>query len=114
MGTCPVYKVSILRDGYVKYEGRAYVRVKGVREGKIPISSIEKLTQTLQHEDFFQWEKSYGSCVDVPTVKISAAIGEQHNEVLEGCLAPSKVLELAKQIDDLAKTKRWVGHSRKY
>jgi len=35
-GTCPVYKVSVRRDGSVAYDGKQFVRVTGHRTHKIP------------------------------------------------------------------------------
>jgi Domain of unknown function (DUF6438) len=42
-GTCPSYKLSILRDGTVNYEGREYVRVKGTAHSKIDSTAVNAL-----------------------------------------------------------------------
>jgi hypothetical protein len=38
LGSCPDYKVTILGDGSVQYDGRAYVRTEGVQKKTIPAS----------------------------------------------------------------------------
>src|ERR1700677_2461142 len=40
LGFCPWYSVTILNDGSVRYEGKAYVHVEGVRRTKIPVSDV--------------------------------------------------------------------------
>jgi hypothetical protein len=108
VGMCPDYEVTILGNGRVQYQGHAYVRVEGVRERTIPIANVRKLMRRLQDEHFFQWDEKDVVCVDFPEVHISASLGAQRKHVLEGCNLPGKVLALAKEIDRVSGTKRWV------
>src|ERR1700685_2974283 len=43
VGSCPGYKVTILADGSVHYEGLYYVQAEGVRRKTIPAAKIEKV-----------------------------------------------------------------------
>lgn len=108
-GFCPWYEVTILRNGTVKYNGTAYVRVKGIRKATIPSIAVDKLIRDLQNEDFFHWENKTYLCVDYPEVRITVTLNEQTHKVVEGCSTPGKVLALAKEIDTISGTKIWVG-----
>src|SRR5437899_13008981 len=66
LGSCPDYKVTILANGSVEYEGRAYVRSKGIRRKTISVSAVQTLVQRLRDEDFFHWEEKKEVCVDFP------------------------------------------------
>ncbi len=112
VGSCPDYDVTILGNGQVRYQGNAYVRVEGVRERVIPLSDVQKLARRLEAEHFFEWHETDLVCLDFPQVRINASIGTRRNHVLEGCNTPGKVLTLAKEIDRISGTKRWVKMPR--
>ena len=69
LGMCPDYEVSILGNGKVRYQGHAYVRVKGIRESSIPMVDVQKLVERLENEHFFQWDGKGDLCVDYPQVQ---------------------------------------------
>jgi hypothetical protein len=52
----------------VRYEGKEYVHVKGIRKKTIPVSAVNNLIQKLRDEDFLHWEEKTGGCVDYPEV----------------------------------------------
>ena len=111
-GICPWYSITILNDGSVRYEGKAYVHVEGVRRKKIPVSDINKLTQKLRDEDFLHWEEKTDLCVDYPEARITVNLNGQRKLLVEGCNAPGKVLTLAHELDTISDTKSWVGNVR--
>jgi len=111
-GPCPWYSVTLLGNGSVHYEGKAYVRVEGIRKRTIPVSDINKLIRILLDEDFLHWDEKTELCVDYPEVRITASLNGQRKQVLEGCSAPGKVLTLAGRIDAISGTKGWVGNVR--
>jgi hypothetical protein len=109
LGSCPDYRVTIHEDGSVRYEGRAYAQVEGVRRNTIARSSVQKLVRDLRNEEFFKWEEKKEVCVDYPEVIITVDLHGQHNRVIEGCNTPGKVLKLAGEIDRISGAKRWIG-----
>jgi hypothetical protein len=111
-GFCPSYSVTMFSDGSVRYEGKAYVQVEGVRRKKIPVSDVNKLIQKLRDEDFLHWEEKTDLCVDYPDVRITANLNGQRKSLVEGCDAPGKVLTLAHELDTISDTKSWVGNVR--
>jgi len=112
LGTCPDYQVTILGDGSVQYEGHAYVRVEGVRKNSIPLEDVNALIARLKREHFFEWKKQEKVCVDLPEVHITANLGSERNDVIEGCNSSGEVLALADEIDRIARAKQWVGAHR--
>lgn len=107
LGSCPDYKVTIRGNGTVCYEGRAYVAVKGIRTTAIPASVVQKLQQKLRGEKFLHWPEQNQVCVDFAETKITATLDGQKKEVIEGCNQPGKVLQLAREIDQISGAERW-------
>jgi hypothetical protein len=85
LGSCPDHKVTILADGSVEYDGRAYVRIEGKREKTIPVAAVAKLVKELQDDDFVDWEENNEVCIDFPEVRITVTLNKQRKQVLEGC-----------------------------
>jgi Domain of unknown function (DUF6438) len=112
LGSCPDYTITILADGSVQYEGRAYVLAEGAHKATISASAVRKLITRLRNENFFQWEEKKEVCVDFPEVHINATLNGQHKQVLEGCNSPGKVLRLANEIDRIAGARRWIGNPK--
>lgn len=108
LGECPDYEVTIHGDGRVRYEGREYVRVKGIRERSIPIRDVKKLIQKLQDEHFFEWIETEEVCIDFPEVHITSVLRDTRKHVVEGCSRPGRVLNLAMQIDKISGAYHWI------
>lgn len=109
LGICPWYNITILQNGSVRYEGRAYVHVEGVRNKKITATKVNELIQKLRDEDFFHWTEKTELCVDYPQVRIAVHLNGQRKRVVEGCNTPGKILTLADEIDTISDTKDWIG-----
>lgn len=107
LGKCPDYKVTIHDNGTLRYEGRFYVHVKGIKEKRISEGVIEKLAKKLQQEDFFHWE-SGGVCLDLPEIRITAALHGVRKEIVEGCDSDGKIAALANDIEKITGIKRWI------
>ena len=112
LGSCPDYTITILADGSVQFEGRAYVRAEGAHKATISASAVQKLIMRLRNENFFQWEEKKEVCVDFPEVHITATLNGQHKQVLEGCNSPGKVLRLANEIDRISGARHWIGTAK--
>lgn len=111
VGSCPDYKVTVSGTGAVLYEGRWYVRTKGVHRRTIPVSVVQSLIQQLRDAEFFQWNEGETLCVDYPETKIMVSLSGRKKQVVEGCSSPGKILDLAAEIDQISGAKTWVGHT---
>lgn len=56
-GDCPVYKVEILSDGTVNYNGEMFVEKTGKHTWQIDADTIEKLNKAIKYYRFFDIRK---------------------------------------------------------
>lgn len=68
-GTCPVYTVSVWRDGRATYEGRAHVTQIGTREHAVSASTLLALDEAIERADIDTLATSYEQrfVTDLPT-----------------------------------------------
>ena len=114
-----MYKVAILGDGSVIYEGEDFVRVAGKQERKIDPAEVQGLVRTFLEIDYFGLQDVYltvknqggteTSYSDLPTTKTSLSLGEKSKCVEDYVGAPEKLGDLERKIDEVAGTKRWVS-----
>jgi len=108
-GECPVYTVSIDANGNVAYEGKQFVRVEGRQTDRIPISQVAALLETADRIGFFKLRDHYRANVtDLPTKFVTITRNGRTKRIEDYLGAPSGLQELEKQIDEVARTKRWV------
>ena len=58
-GDCPVYEVSIDKEGNVTYNGIQYVLEEGIREFKLTEEELKTLNDKLSKKDFSSFKDSY-------------------------------------------------------
>tara|TARA_Y100000310_G_C20468874_1_gene709003 strand:+ start:203 stop:694 length:492 start_codon:yes stop_codon:yes gene_type:complete len=112
-GSCPVYKLRILGDGSVNYEGEKFVEVVGTRTIKIGESKVKELVDAFYKADYFSLKDSYvgGECAtDHPYAMTSIVIGEVTKSVnnYHGCSSPDKLVDLEDKIDELVGSSGWI------
>jgi hypothetical protein len=112
LGTCPDYKVEVVGDGSVLYEGRGYVAVIGSHRGSVPLKDVHSLIDKFRQADYFSLRKYYAfGATDGPLYTTSIRIGGQKKKVLDylGLPAgmPMALSDLEDSIDELADTARW-------
>jgi hypothetical protein len=117
-GQCPIYAVEILGNGKIKYTGKEFVRVKGVRQSSVPSANVELLAAALRHVKFEEMQEKYqferDGCVSMPTdfpsfeISVTKAGKTKHVAFYTGChgpTVPSENLEwLSNTIDVMAQT----------
>src|SRR5262245_33660488 len=118
VGACPVYAVSIDAKGTVKYEGKKFVRVTGAQSDQIPVSRVAELLATVDRIRFFELDDRYrvirnadGTATmvtDLPTTFITVTRGGKTKSIEDYVGAPEALKQFEKQIDEAARTKRWV------
>lgn len=117
-GECPVYRVSIDARGNVTYEGTKFVRVEGRRTDRLPKSRVAALLATVERIGFFDLRDSYriirnpdGTAThvtDLPTTFVTITRGGQSKRIEDYVGAPQALKQLEQQIDDTARTTRWI------
>ena len=129
-GWCPVYKVTVHSDGRALYEGEAWVKTKGTVTDDIPPAKVQELISALNEANFSSLHDSYAGKEDgcpefwtcspgvVITVKLNGesktirhdyGCREQRENGDYGEVYPNELYVLAKKIDQIVGTSRWVG-----
>ena len=119
-GTCPVYRVSLLGNGTVQFEGMRFVNRVGADTSRVAPEAVDRLVRSLDAGGFFALADAYVSdapaCglyhTDAPTVTISVQAPGRTKSVRHdhGCRdAPDQLTSLEHLIDSVAGTARWTG-----
>ena len=65
-GYCPIYKVTLRRDGTISYQGREHVQLKGTYEGKA--YGFDRLAQLILSSGYFNLKDKYSNnMTDLPS-----------------------------------------------
>ena len=119
-GTCPVYQVSIFRNGAVRFVGTRHVTHQGVATDSISPGAVDSLAAELDAAGYFGFADDYvldaPACglyaTDSPTVTTSLTTKGRTKRVRHdyGCSgAPPELHRLEQRIDEVAGTSRWTG-----
>ncbi len=122
-GTCPSYVLTILRDGNVTFEGREYVKSKGVFRKKIGTATLTSLFKKIEEIHFWELEDSYRTKInpdgsismitDMPTQYVTVRSATKSKRVEDYYGTPPGVKDLERLIDEVAGVSEWVGKEMK-
>jgi len=117
-GQCPAYTVSIDAQGNVRYDGKMYVRVVGTASDRIPASRVRALAASIDQIGFFTLRDRYTefrnpdgtrSLVDHYQQTFVAVRRNGESKRIEASQGvPPGLTELVRQIDEAARTQRWI------
>ena len=117
-GECPVYSVTIDGRGNVVYEGAKFVRVEGRQTDTIPASRVAAIVATAERIGFFGLRDQYrsirnpdgttSSVTDLPTTIVTISRDGKPKRVEDYIGAPEGLKQLEREIDEAARTKRWI------
>jgi hypothetical protein len=117
-GECPAYSVTIDAKGNVTYVGKKFVRVAGRQTDRIPVARVAALAATVDRIRFFELDERYRfvrtpdgghiSVTDLPTTFVDVTSAGRSKHVEDYLGAPESLKQLEKQIDETARTKRWI------
>lgn len=134
-GSCPVYSVTVRRDGTVSYKGESFVRVKGRRSRRISSSDFQQLADEVCRIGFFGFEDEYVlkdkyadgrvfAISDMPSAITTVQAGKLQKSVNsndDGCrsgvgpdavvigTSPEGLRRLEALIDKISGSAKWVG-----
>ncbi|HEY2747996.1 MAG TPA: DUF6438 domain-containing protein [Polyangia bacterium] len=117
-GRCPIYTVTVLRDGTVQWEGKRFVKVTGKATAKLPAATLTALADAFRGAGFFALADKYDSydVTDHPSAITSYADGYQKKTIHHyhgDRSAPEKLSQLEARIDELVGTARWIGRDQR-
>jgi len=117
-GSCPVYTVTLDARGNVTWMGEKYVRVEGRQTDRVQGSRVAALLATADRIGFFDLNDHYRTIrnpdgtetmvTDLPTTFVTITRGGRTKRIEDYIGAPGGLKELEQQIDDAARTKRWI------
>lgn len=109
-GWCPIYKISIYRDGAVEYHGESFVKVKGDAKTELTDVQLAELEHAFEAAHYMTLADTYTheDATDSPTVLTSYRnkhIAHYHGDYH----APRELGELEQEIDRIVGIERWIG-----
>jgi Domain of unknown function (DUF6438) len=108
-GTCPIYSLTIFRDGRVRYEGEGFVKEKGVRTKTISAGEFKRLAAKVDEIGFFKLKPAYrANITDLPTTIVTVVRGTESKRVEDYFGAPKRLHGLEEFIENVANISRWV------
>jgi hypothetical protein len=118
-GTCPVYKLTVRRDGTVTYDGKEFVKVTGHRSHRIPAEQFQELVREIQRIGFFSFQNEYLSkrnpdgsmeiITDQSTRITTVRAGNLRKRVKNYYGGPESLARFEKLIDNVAGSSAWIG-----
>jgi hypothetical protein len=114
-GTCPVYRVTILRDGTVEYVGGQYVKVQGRATGHISAEQLAQLCRLFQQSGYLQFRDSYErvDVTDQPSAYTSYSPAPGRTRSVRHYLgdrsAPRALIDVEEGIDRIVHIEQWIG-----
>ena len=121
----PSYKLVILGDGTVQYEGYGGVFTRGRRVGKASYTAVSQLIEEFRKASFFDLGNYRSAATDLPVSITGFQVGSIRKEVVDYGLAsadpgmppgfasgaPEALVQLEKRIDEIANSRKWVKGS---
>jgi hypothetical protein len=117
-GSCPAYKVSIRSDGTVNYEGKEFVRVKGLQSSTVGSEAALKVLNQFMKVKYLSLKDSYRSIknpdgtesfvTDLPTRFTSLTVDGKKKSVEDYVGAPEELVALENRIDEVTNSRKWV------
>lgn len=113
-GMCPIYRVTIFKDGTVNYSGDSFVEVAGEQTSMIEPETVQQMIDAFQNAGYFEWDDAY----DTETVSDLASVitsvtrdGETKRitHYVGDTSAPLALPFLEQWIDEMVNTQVWTG-----
>ena len=111
-GTCPAYMVKVTNDGVI-FDGQRFVKDAGRHSATIDPKAVRELAQKFIDDDFYSMDEKYVAGVtDNPTYTLSITIDGRTKEVVDyvgpWVGMPAVIRELEDDVDQVARTERWI------
>jgi hypothetical protein len=114
-GRCPIYVVTVYRDGAVEFVGEEYVKTKGNATGHITLAQVDAIEDLFVNNHYTTLRDSYEELqvTDMPSAKSSyrsldghvKRVGHYHGDRD----APPILATIEEGLDTLVNIDQWVG-----
>jgi hypothetical protein len=119
-GTCPVYKVTVMGDGVVRFDGTRNVDSVGTYNGRISAAAVVDLRRAFEDAKYWTLASKYdqSTCpaygTDAARILTSIITPTQSKSIEHdlGCggQAPAQLADLYRRFDTIVGTARWIGN----
>lgn len=126
LGSCPAYRITLTGAGEVEYEGKALVKITGVRRSTLPRDQVLKIVNELLRVSFFDAPPAYdrqhsifnsggkltwgGTVItDGPSTYLGLRIGDHAKRVRLYSNVPMELAAIPELIDRATGVEQWVG-----
>ena len=109
-GTCPIFKMTIAKDGTAKYEAEKFNKQEGQFTAIIKTLQFDSLTSLIEKADVFSLNYSYTIPVtDHPTYYLTVALTNGKTKSIKdyGPSGPDKLKKIYRLIFSLRETQDW-------
>jgi hypothetical protein len=100
-GTCPIYKVTLRRDGTISYNGKQYVQLKGAYEGRA--YGFDRMAQLILASGYFKLKDNYtANATDLPSA-VTSVVANGKRKTIEnyGDFGPVELWGIEMAIDGI-------------
>lgn len=114
-GWCPVYKLTVYRDGAVEYAGERFVKTTGAATGHLGSAQLDELDQLFVRNGYLSLRDSYqvASVTDMPSVFTSYAPPGRTPKTVKHYLgdesAPAGLGAVEEGVDRIVTIEQWIG-----
>jgi hypothetical protein len=114
-GFCPIYKVTIFRDGVVEYEGKQFVKIQGQAIGRLSAQQLAQLRELFRRNGYLQLASAYDrlNATDLPWAYTSySPVPDQTKSIrhyLGDWSAPPALTRVEEGIDRIVNIEQWIG-----
>jgi hypothetical protein len=114
-GFCPIYKVTIFRDGVVEYEGKQFVKIRGRAIRRLSARQLAQLRELFRRNDYLRLASAYDrlDATDLPWAYTSySPVPGQTKSIRHylGDRSASPALSRVEEgIDRLVEIEQWIG-----
>ena len=127
-GSCPVYKISLFKNGKVIFEGKKFVAKKGKHEYFVDTAIVNKLINDFLDAKYFSFKSEYYEKVtrtykdkngdtlsdiemvtDLPTTVTTFRYNDKFHKVRDYYGAPISLSKLENKIDKLLKSNKYIN-----
>jgi len=108
-GTCPVYKMSIYKSGFVVLEAKRFLDSLGVFHGWLDDAKMKEIASYAKEIGYFELDSVYNdmNVTDVPSTKTTLNIEGKKKTILSRWEVPRPLRSYEKMLDSYRTTIKW-------
>jgi len=113
-GSCPIYKVTLKRDGSVVYVGKDFVKRRGTFRGKLHGYYFNQLAELMYRQGFFNLKERYSAPVTDQDTVITSVVrdGKLTSVQNYGGEAPVELWGIESAIDAVVEQVTWESRAK--